>query len=997
MDRKTLFLLAIGSLFIAGVFGYKDYLARNQLYFVIEMKTFAKGMAQIFFDTGRGIIEQDSSSLQVRGRGYHKYSFPVPTPIKSIRFDPINVNSVLSIKYAAIENAAGEKLKIFPSQSFRAVQQINKMDVKEGVLTIQTAENANDPILEIERSSFKSKISWLGFLKHNGLKYAGYAFLSFLILFGLAESQQKIAEKFERLVFYAIENPKKAITFIGAIATVVSCYPVVFFGMSFAHPFGVAALYGGPPWIPGLPNNAISENFRGTDVGATAWSIAPNSVIQHDSIFLDFEFPFWNRYVGGGIPFFAQGYSLIGDILHWIPVVLDGSAIGWDIKFVLSKAIFAVGMGLLVFRLTDTLLAGILISISSCFLGFFAFWFNHPAYFVLTYAPWVMLQWDRLGRVLALSNPYTRSCISQGLLLAAVTWLQLNAGTPKEGVITACFIHAFGVLCFLMQTAPKRGKIRSFVLSCGIGLTLVLTTTPYWLLFLNNLVKSFTIYDIPSIYTLSLRGILGFFDNFFFQPETKILLTPSVNLFVLLCMSSALFSLRFRQSSMVYCSWALFALAMAVAYGLIPASILVAIPFINKIQHLSTTFSVPMVVFALIIAGYGISDYIAANGKSKKIILIFSVISILGLWLVYAINDDGWSHTILFSVVTFAFVLTGFIQLYRGVDSNTWTKRGLIILTCSFLALHVRHGMHLTTGFNAIDDIVANPTVRPDFSNKSDAIEYVKNEIEKTTIPTRVIGEGIVLFPGYNSRLGLEGIIPVEAVRSKYYENLLTLINYSDQEWGWLRLIKSNQIAGLAASLDLLGIGYIVAEVGTKMPEGMKLVHSSDLDVWQRESVWPRAFFVNNIKEVYKPLDILEALADKSHIPFAAVESQFIPKETPTNGIPYQVVPAKEYRLTNNSTHFSVVANAPGIIVLGETYYPGDFVATVNGEKVDYIRVNEASKGIWVNKAGRYNVNFTYRPEKLNQAICISLVGLILLFILMRMSVGFTTRFEKNL
>ena len=153
MDRKTLFFLAIGSLFIAGVFGYKDYLARNQLYFVIEMKTFAKGTAQIFFDTGRGIIEQDSSSLQVRGLGYHKYSFPVPTPIKSIRFDPINVTSVISIKYAAIENATGEKLKIFPIQSFRAVQQINKMDVKEGVLTIQTVENANDPFLEKSNES----------------------------------------------------------------------------------------------------------------------------------------------------------------------------------------------------------------------------------------------------------------------------------------------------------------------------------------------------------------------------------------------------------------------------------------------------------------------------------------------------------------------------------------------------------------------------------------------------------------------------------------------------------------------------------------------------------------------------------------------------------------------------------------------------------------------------------------------------------------------------
>jgi uncharacterized membrane protein YfhO len=106
-------------------------------------------------------------------------------------------------------------------------------------------------------------------------------------------------------------------------------------------------------------------------------------------------------------------------------------------------------------------------------------------------------------------------------------------------------------------------------------------------------------------------------------------------------------------------------------------------------------------------------------------------------------------------------------------------------------------------------------------------------------------------------------------------------------------------------------------------------------------------------------------------------------------------VPAGDYRLTNNSTRFSVDASGPGIIVLGETYYPGDFVATVNGEKVDYTRVNEASKGIWVNKAGKYDVSFTYRPEKLNQALWISISGLLLLMLLMGISSGILGRFKK--
>ncbi|MEI6709314.1 MAG: hypothetical protein WCK96_19525, partial [Methylococcales bacterium] len=252
-----------------------------------------------------------------------------------------------------------------------------------------------------------------------------------------------------------------------------------------------------------------------------------------------------------------------------------------------------------------------------------------------------------------------------------------------------------------------------------------------------------------------------------------------------------------------------------------------------------------------------------------------------------------------------------------------------------------------------------------------------------------------VLFPGFNARLGLEGIVPVEALRSKNYQKLLTLVDYPViPAWGWLHLITNEQIESRAAALDFLGIGFMVATPETKMPQDMKLVHSSDLDVWQRQSVWPRAFFVNKIVEIHKPSDILEALADKSHTPFAAVESQFIPQGEVSNNAPYQVVPAREYKLTNNSSDFTIDASSSGIIVLGETYYPSDFVATLNGEKVDYIRVNESSKGIWVSKAGKYDVSFTYRPEKLNQALWVCLFGWVFLLLLIRVSVGLSSRLK---
>ncbi len=86
--------------------------------------------------------------------------------------------------------------------------------------------------------------------------------------------------------------------------------------------------------------------------------------------------------------------------------------------------------------------------------------------------------------------------------------------------------------------------------------------------------------------------------------------------------------------------------------------------------------------------------------------------------------------------------------------------------------------------------------------------------------------------------------------------------------------------------------------------------------------------------------------------------------------------------MTNNGTRFTVDAAGPGLIVLGETYYPGDFAAKVNGKTVDYIRVNHAFKGIWVRKAGTYNVEFIYRPEKLYQAMAVCLCGAVMLLVM---------------
>jgi hypothetical protein len=777
---------------------------------------------------------------------------------------------------------------------------------------------------------------------------------------------------------YTVANPRKSIAVIALAAATVSCYPI-FFGMTFFSPTNLPFLYPYPPFVPGGPVvEPAREDFRGSDMGATAWSIVPNTVVQRKAL-RDLEFPFWTRYVGCGTPLFAQGQSMIGDILHWIPLAAGGSVVAWDTKFILSKAIFAAGVGLVVFRFTSSLPAGLLLAISSCFLGFFPYRFNHPAFFVLTYAPWIVLQWARLGTTLGVARPRIRNSMTHAALMAAVTWLQLNAGAPKEGVITACFMHSLGMLTFVGSVRHKWGWTKSFAVAIGFGLGAVMVAAPHWLLFLDALAKSYTNYDTPVARTYPLWSLVGFFDNFFFQQIDGTLRGPSTNIFVLLCMVSSLTGLRRIASIRFRGAWILFAVGFCVAFGLLPNFILASIPFINNIHHVGNTFSVPIMVLALILAGFGIQEYIAAPQERRKLIAWLSLSVFVGL----SVLDTAANPTpkaIVFSALVLAVLIIGLWQFHGLTGRGGAKKYGLLVIVfCCFALLHVRHGMHLMTGAG-LDLYASNPRPRADLSGESQAVTYLKQRLAAQGTPARVIGERTVMFPGYNSLFGLESLVSVEPLRNKEYEHLLALIDYPDMGWKWLRLIRNDQIAARSPSLDLLNVRYVLAAPGTPMPRDMRLVHSSDLDVWERPTAWPRAFFVNSVFEARKPADVLTALYRFPHTPFAAVENRFVPPwvlgET---SLGYRVVPARSYSLTNNSTRFSVDAIGPGLIVLGETYYPGDFVAKVNGRVADYIRVNHAFKGIWVRKAGTYDVEFAYRPARLSQAMFVCLCGVVVL------------------
>jgi uncharacterized membrane protein YfhO len=101
--------------------------------------------------------------------------------------------------------------------------------------------------------------------------------------------------------------------------------------------------------------------------------------------------------------------------------------------------------------------------------------------------------------------------------------------------------------------------------------------------------------------------------------------------------------------------------------------------------------------------------------------------------------------------------------------------------------------------------------------------------------------------------------------------------------------------------------------------------------------------------------------------------------DIPTNLTTRTVTPARNYHLTTNTTSFDIEASGPGLVALTEAWLPHDFRVTLDGQRVHYLRLNHAFKGVFVPTAGSHHLEFTYRPQRFTLALNLATLGLGLL------------------
>jgi hypothetical protein len=789
----------------------------------------------------------------------------------------------------------------------------------------------------------------------------------------------------------AAGRPKLTLLLVALVSAIASSYPLVFAGKSLVSPnHFIPLLYARQPTVPGAPIEP-QEDPKGADHGAMMWQTQPYSALVSRTLLRDRELPLWNRYTANGVSLLAQHLSMAADPLNLLFLAAEGAWWSWDARFILAKALLALGIGLCAWHVTGRLGPSALIGASAPWIGYFGFRFDHPAIFSLCYAPWVLLPW-----LAAASARSRRELWLWGLALIAADWAELNSGTGKESSMLLLFMNVGGLTTLLLATLEWRERVRRAAVLTAASVMFLLLSAPCWLLFADALRQAFTIYDVPHAYQLQPSLALGFFDEIFIQEfsRNQYHTSPSLNFLILagfvwfLCARP---SLRKNRAAFALLLAAL--PVAAVVFGIVPPSWIVGLPLIGKIQHIHNTFGCVLMIWVMILAAAGLSDSLDAASAAtwqrtwRRLLVTLAVLMLAYCGFTQAVPQPPYS---LYSVEPhlhsrFYLAYAPFLLLAAAAFPwalRTWRAGGAFqaagasAFMIALLVVHFRHGLHLGTKF---DDCVVNPKTGVALEADTPALASVRQELRKRNEPARTVGFGAVFMPGYNVLVELEGLSGAEPLINPYFRQLYTAAALRN-EWGWRLNVEEETLAALKPVYDLLGIRYYFRDPALRKEPLPKLrpIAQHDLDLYESAEAWPRAFFTDHLLTYDTPEQFVDRVKRGDGRPFAAVQGPHpaAGSETQPNR---QVVAARDYRLTPNTTEFTLTAPGPGVAVLGESFEEGNFRVTVNGAPAAYFRVDHIFKGVLLTAAGDYRIRFTYWPRLLTPALATSAVGALLI------------------
>ena len=959
-----------------------------QFRFEVTVTANAVGSAQLFFDLGRGIVEADSSRAAIEAKpGLQRLRFSLPPgKYRGLRLDPIDRTAELTLTDPVIVNHNGSVVRRFAPSDFTADNQIFSLNVNGDALRVITIPGAVDPTLGIRVAEPFVLATTLGQNFRAGLVIAAFIFFGLLIaLVTLHRARPQLS------VFWTwlATRPARAVALGALLAVVASSYPVIFFGKSIVSPNnGTVLLYEDFPTLPGY-SDRTTANVAGADIGAIMWQHVPLSVLQHDALLRDGELPLWNRYNSTGSVLLGQGQSMFGDPIHLLVIIANGATWAWELKYLIAKWLLAFGLGLCVLRLTRHLPSALLIAFAADFLGFFPFRVNHPAYFSFCYAPWALYCWIRMST----APRWTDSARwTAGLILANGTLM--NSGTAKEAYMLLLTLNFAGACTLVLAPLSARERMIRFGLGVWAGLIFVCLGAPVWLTFLDALKEAYTSYNAATAFQVQPSLALGFFDEILLRPfwVNETVYNPSANFLILTGVLAFLVYLRAVTAYRVVLGLALAALVpLSIVFGLLPPLWIVKIPFLGNVAHIDNSFGIGLIQILVVLAGVGFAQAVTRlrqpSGRADLGIAFLLLFALVFPYIAFRQTIQRstysylhWPETLPYSpfvwgsLVALLLAAGGFMLVARRILLRGPTAATLLFaLTCIVVMLW-RQGWHVGVGF---EGRVVTPAIRTDLNAPSPAVVAVR--ADQKDEPSRTVGFQGNLFPGWNDVYRLEGLNGPDALINPYYRELIEACDFV-RIWDWRIYQEIGTYAPLRPFYDFLNVRHYL-DYHSGQPQLATLfskVFVGDLDVYRSESAWPRAFFTDRLATYATAKEFALLVRTGDGRPFAAMQAgdPALRTDIPPALATRTIVPARNYRLTSNTTAFDIEAPGPGVVALTEAWLPHDFRVTLNDKRVHYLRLNHAFKGVVIPAAGKYHVEFTYRPRRFGLALNLTYLGL---------------------
>ena len=821
--------------------------------------------------------------------------------------------------------------------------------------------------------------------------------LTFFGLFRLMRFVHEPLGRASRRVWaFAKQHPRASFAVAGLISVFLACHPVIFFGKSFVSPAnGHKIFYDKFPTVAGAPLEA-TENPSGVDFGGLMTWGFPVTATEHNAIFRDGEIPFWNRHSWSGTTLLGQVQGMVGDPLHWLPLSTGGAAWAWDLKFVLARWAFAIGIGFLAWAACRHFGVSLLMALSAPWIGFFTYRGCHPAVFTMCYAPWILVAWLEAAR----SAGWRAACPWAALLIVADWWL-LSSGTAKEASAMLLFLNLAGALALVLRVRPWKMSVAMLGTMTWASVIFLLLSAPQWLVFLDALGKSFTVYDALPACQIQPGLIIGLFDDLFHRQVTnrEFVFNPGANFLVLIGVLWLLAKPREAlRNPIVIGLLGIAAVAACFAFGVISPSLLKTIPFLKTVHHFDNTFSCVLIVLLFPLAAIGLRRCVETlrtpGWWGDWGLTLAALAGMLAMYFgfLHAAHRVGFTpykpgehlrvsglFTLLAPMLVLAFA--AFAPALRSIALRTrWRPVALAVFAACAGVIHFRHGQWLDTRF---DRVVFNPKSRFDLrETQSSTFQWLQNATAKS--PARILGLDGVLIPGISALYGMEEISGADALDVKLNRELIAALKLPIV-WDWRVFMPSRMLADFRPQLDFLNVGYYLAERDSNATtvRGLPDVFAGDLLVHESPTAWPRAFFTDTALPVESAGDVARLIVEGDGRPFAAMAPRTIGKLNLANADPTRrlVVNARDYRLTANSTQFAIEAPSAGIAILHENFSEGDMQVEVDDEPSVVLRVNHAFRAVPIAGAGHHVVRFWYEPAVWPLALRLAETGAVLVLL----------------